>query len=141
MEINQINSETSYCWFPHKNIFSLLDFNNFPDKPNDVMEKCRRVQLNWKHNLELGSTPEIVHSHDTFYNQIADLAIQAAQAISISFASVDIIQTEDTTNPYRVIEINSGVMMENFIKLNQKKGYELAKEIYRKAICCYFDIP
>jgi glutathione synthase/RimK-type ligase-like ATP-grasp enzyme len=50
--------------------------------------------------------------------------------LSIQFASVDIIETN---NEMRVLEVNSGIMMEKFIQA-ANENYAIAKKIYQQAI-------
>ena len=49
----------------------------------------------------------------------------------MSFASVDIVETKN--DGYKVIEVNSGVMLTNFAS-HSEEGYQLAKGIYSSAI-------
>lgn len=62
----------------------------------------------WRHNLDLGARPVLLPPGETRDACVA-LAVGAARAIGIRFASVDIVRTGDQWN---VLEINSGVMME-----------------------------
>jgi glutathione synthase/RimK-type ligase-like ATP-grasp enzyme len=62
----------------------------------------------WRHNLDLGARPVLLPPGEARDTCVA-LAIGAAQAIGIRFASVDIVRTADE---WKVLEINSGVMME-----------------------------
>ena len=52
------------------------------------------------------------------------------------FYSIDIIKT--TSNQFYVMEINSGVMIENFID-QQTDGYQRAKAIYKEAVMGMFN--
>ena len=85
----------------------------------------QELKLNWKHNLRTGATPEIIKN-----KKLEKLAIKATKAINIKFASIDIVEVE---NQFLVLEINSGIMMESFAKYSQK-NYDIAKDIYKKAI-------
>jgi glutathione synthase/RimK-type ligase-like ATP-grasp enzyme len=62
----------------------------------------------WRHNLDLGARPIVLPTGPTRDVCVA-LASAAAQAIGIRFASVDIVRT---SGEWKVLEINSGVMME-----------------------------
>lgn len=55
----------------------------------------------------------------------------------IEVVIIDIIKTFD--DEYKIIEVNSGVMMENLINLKYN-GREIAKEIYRKVINFIFNV-
>jgi glutathione synthase/RimK-type ligase-like ATP-grasp enzyme len=76
------------------------------DTPLVVYAKQRGAD--WRHNLDLGARPVLLPSGDT-RNACVALAIRAARAIGIRFASVDIVRV---ANGRKVLEINSGVMME-----------------------------
>jgi glutathione synthase/RimK-type ligase-like ATP-grasp enzyme len=57
----------------------------------------------------------------------AKLAIDAANAIGITFASIDLVHVDGV---WRVLEINSGVMMETLAKLHP----ELVQRTYDAAL-------
>jgi len=76
------------------------------DTPLAVYAKQRTAD--WRHNLDLGARPVLLPTGEARDACVA-LAIRAAQAIGIRFASVDIVRTADE---WKVLEINSGVMME-----------------------------
>ena len=92
-----------------------------------------RIPINWKHNLGQGASAEIVEDQ-ALIELLGGLAKQAAEVVNVNFASVDIIKTDGR---YLVLEINSGVMMENFARQNDH-NYRLTKEIYRQAIMTLF---
>ena len=62
---------------------------------------------------------------------ISNLALSAARATSIDFATIDIIETEK--KDMYVMEINSGVCMTKFIE-HIPEGRNIAKKIYSKAL-------
>ncbi len=76
------------------------------DTPLVVYAKQRGAD--WRHNLDLGARPVLLPPGAARDACVA-LAISAAQAIGIRFASVDIVRVADE---WKVLEINSGVMME-----------------------------
>jgi glutathione synthase/RimK-type ligase-like ATP-grasp enzyme len=94
-----------------------------------VLISDEKMPLTWKHNLGQGALPEFITDKSLFEN-LGNLAKQAASAVNVQFASVDIIQTG---GKYLVLEINSGIMMENFAETNAS-NYALAKNIYQEAI-------
>lgn len=94
-----------------------------------ILEKDAVVELNWKHNLGGGAKPEIVAIEK--HNHLVEIAKKAVKALEMKFASVDIIETEN--DGFKVLEVNSGVMLINFAGANQE-GYILAKGIYTRAI-------
>ncbi|MEK7434273.1 MAG: hypothetical protein AABZ74_14170 [Cyanobacteriota bacterium] len=87
------------------------------------------VELGWKHNLAKGSKAIIVED-SSLINKLVNLAVCSAKFININFASVDIVETEDS---FLVMEINSGIMMESFAQQDENK-FKIAKNIYKKAL-------
>lgn len=87
------------------------------------------VLLGWKHNLGAGSSPQQL-GDSPLAKQLTALARQAQTAINIRFASVDIVEIN---GEHRVLEINSGVMMEHFVR-SQPEHRASAKAIYARAI-------
>ena len=110
-----------------KTILELLqEFNpNYYSKQSNLdnleMNLNRVLDINQK--LEIGS-------------KLESMALVVTSKLNIKFASVDIIETFD--NELLILEANSGVMMDNFMKLN-KNGREIAKSIYKEAILNMFD--
>jgi glutathione synthase/RimK-type ligase-like ATP-grasp enzyme len=90
----------------------------------------RRV-LNWRHNLDTGATPVLLDEGKT-RQACVQLAIRAAKAIGIRFASIDMVRVNGA---WRVLEINSGVMMEALGKLHP----ELVDATYRAALDRVFE--
>ncbi len=88
-----------------------------------------KVDLQWKHNLGILAKPIII-TDEQLKGILSNIARNACSAINIRFASVDIIKTEEG---FKVLEINSGVMMETFSRASEE-NYTIAKEIYQKAI-------
>ena len=64
------------------------------------------------------------------------MAKKVCKEINLNFGSVDIIQTDK--DELMVLEVNSGVMIENYIKQNIK-GYDIAKDIYKEAVKLLFE--
>ena len=82
----------------------------------------RRV-LNWRHNLETGAQPIVLEQgkeDSATRDACVLLAARAAKAIGIRFASVDLVSVE---GQWKVLEINSGVMMESLSKLHPELVY------------------
>lgn len=84
---------------------------------------------NWKHNLCLGAKP-IVINDTTNYKEALDIVDKIFQLLNIGSASIDIVKVD---NRYYLLEINSGVVMENFANSNGE-NYEIAKSIYKQII-------
>ncbi len=118
-----------------------IDFNEFYkdnikliNNPDYIPKPNEKIELDFRFNLSNGAR--------LFYNideklkkDIMDIAINVTKALDISFASVDIIHTKD--NKLLVLEANSGVMMDNFIK-QYPNGEEIAYNIYKEAIKLMF---
>ena len=119
----------------------LMDFNNEyfknydDDNKDDVLPLNETFEYDWKFNLSKGA----ISSLDIDYNDkenIDNIIKLLKPIINNGFCSVDIIKTKD--NNFYVMEINSGVMMQNFIKQNEN-GYMIAKLIYKEAIIEMFN--
>nr|WP_249136526.1 RimK-like protein [Bradyrhizobium tropiciagri] len=67
-----------------------------------------RRLLNWRHNLDAGAEPVLLADGATRDACVA-LAISAAQATGIRFASIDVVCADGA---WQVLEVNSGVKME-----------------------------
>jgi glutathione synthase/RimK-type ligase-like ATP-grasp enzyme len=68
----------------------------------------------WRHNLDAGAKPVLMEDGD-LRAACANPAVDAANAIGITFASIDLVRVDGV---WRVLEINSGVMMEALAKLH-----------------------
>ena len=84
-----------------------------------VLPPGQRRVLNWRHNLDSGARPILLSGGET-RDACAEIAIRAAKAIDIRFASVDVVQVGGA---WQVLEINSGVMMEALSKLHPDLVY------------------
>ena len=102
-----------------------------------VPAEGENVTISWKHNLGQGSLPIMIRDKDLIA-KLTKFALQTAETLNLDFASVDIVK--DRNGGYKVLEINSGIMMETFSRLSEE-NYEIAKHIYRSAIYDYFDMP
>jgi glutathione synthase/RimK-type ligase-like ATP-grasp enzyme len=85
----------------------------------------RRV-LSWRHNLDAGARPVLLEQGEVREACVA-IAVRAAKAIGIRFASVDVISVGGA---FKILEINSGVMMEALGKLHP----ELVDAAYSAAL-------
>lgn len=102
-----------------------LDFNYIPAYQEEI-------EISWKHNLGQGAKPVVI-TDNTLKERLTSLALSCTLALDIEFASIDIVEDE---NGLEILEINSGVMMENLAK-SSIKNYTIAKDIYKKAIFNY----
>ncbi len=104
-----------------------------PDKSlnlNYIPKNGEEVYLSWKFNLSNGAIPKDID--DIEKKQIVEkLALDVAKIINIRFASIDII--ENIEGEFKIIEVNATVCMNKFVE-KYENGYEIAKNIYRKAI-------
>ena len=134
--VDTIKELVSEKYANQDNIFlsnlSLLSLLNSIDSSDCdlVLEAGRKYNLNWKHNLGKGAEPIILQDEKEKEN-LTDIALSAAAVIGVNFASVDIIKT--AKGEYLILEINSGIMMEQFAK-HSEEYYKIAKEIYKKAV-------
>lgn len=101
---------------------------------NYVPSPGEKIEYEWRFNLSKGA--KIEESTQEEQNLISEIAKKIAKEINLKFGSIDIIQTYN--DEYKVIEVNSGVMMENLINL-KSDGFSKAKEIYKKAINLMFE--
>lgn len=106
-----------------------LDLNYVPNIGEEVY-------VSWKHNLYNGAVPIIVDENEEFANEIKNVALLAGKAMNINFASIDIALT--SSKKILVMEINGSVCMNKFSEIIPN-GYNIAKEIYKKAIIKMFE--
>lgn len=99
------------------------------DNPSFIPKVNEEVELSFKFNLSSGAKT-FTEIPLELKDKICDLALSLTRKLNITFASVDIINTMD--NELLVMEANSGVTMNKFIKQND--GYKLAYDIYKEAI-------
>lgn len=94
-----------------------------------IPSQGERIPLTWKHNLGQGARAVPVEGAERTQT-LTTLAKTVAGEMNLRFASIDIIECEDG---YRILELNSGVMMEQFSRQSQQ-CYDIAKKIYGDAI-------
>jgi glutathione synthase/RimK-type ligase-like ATP-grasp enzyme len=73
-----------------------------------VLPAGQHHALNWRHNLDAGAEPVLLQQ-GAVRERCVELAIAAAKSIDLRFGSIDVVQVDDG---WRVLEINSGVVME-----------------------------
>lgn len=115
----------------------LLEFNYdyFIDKLKDskydrILANEEKFEYTWKFNLSQGSIAKKVDDK-LLESKLIKIAKQVCNEINLKFGSIDIVQT--TNNNLFVLEVNSGVMLENYVRLNPDE-YITAKNIYKSAI-------
>jgi glutathione synthase/RimK-type ligase-like ATP-grasp enzyme len=84
----------------------------------------------WKHNLAQGAIPKDI-SDTKLLSKLVEIAVKTCKALGIRFCSVDIAQIGQDI--FKVVEVNSGVMMESFAKVDEEH-YQQVKRIYSKAL-------
>ena len=119
----------------------LLEFNHdyFIDKLEDskydsVLPKNEKFEYGWKFNLSQGSIAKKLND-EVLKDRLIKIAKQVCKEINLKFGSIDIIETTD--DKLLVLEVNSGVMLENYVRLNPNE-YNAVKDIYKKAIMNLF---
>ncbi|GMO16485.1 MAG: hypothetical protein Ta2E_07760 [Mycoplasmoidaceae bacterium] len=113
----------------HSINFTISPFYNYQNEYRLIMynNKCyisykKERGGDWRHNLALGATPnESIEKN--ILKKLIELAISVIKVIKINFCSVDI--AEINNNTFKIIEINSGVMMEKYSLTNYEKTYKL----------------
>lgn len=122
----------------------LIEFNSeyFGDERNlksenisaDYIPKFgEKIEYEWRFNLSRGA--KIADVDDEEKNILMNMINNIIKVINLKFVSIDIVKL--TNNQYMVMEINSGVMMENLVKL-QDDGIQIAKSVYGEAIDLMF---
>ncbi len=126
----------------NKTIRELLlefNYNYFKDKLNDVkydkvLSSNEIFEYNWKFNLSQGAISKKIENSLLTENLIK-LAKQVCLKTNLKFGSIDIINTTD--NKLLILEVNSGVMLENYV-IQNPNDYILVKSIYTEAINSLF---
>lgn len=111
-----------------------LEHSGMIEKPDYVPKVNEIVELDYKFNLSRGAKSFMDIPSD-LKNKIIDLALKITRELNITFASIDIINTND--NELLVMEANSGVTLNKFIQQND--GYEIAYNIYKDAVIQMFE--
>ncbi len=109
------------------------EFNNNyyhnKDLGDYIPKKDELVVLDYRHNLSNGAI--LFEDIDlSIKNNLIKIVNDLLNKTNIKFASIDIISSN---NELMIMEVNSGIMMNNFIKLDND-GYNRAKRIYKEAI-------
>jgi hypothetical protein len=73
-----------------------------------VLPPGQHHALNWRHNLDAGAEPVLLQQGET-RERCIEQAIAAAKSIGLRFGSIDVVQVDGA---WRILEINSGVVME-----------------------------
>lgn len=98
---------------------------------NYIPKLGEEIIISWKHNLNGGAEPIVLKEDDEFKEKIAQIALKTGKALNIDFATIDIAVTDQ--KDILVMEVNSSVCMNKFAEI-VPGGYEIVKDIYKKAI-------
>ncbi len=93
-----------------------------------ISEKGKFYPFQWKHNLGQGAGAQLIVPEDV--PEAVALARQTAEALQVRFGSFDVIRTAEGM---LVLEVNTGVMMENLAGMSEK-NYRMVKSVYTEAI-------
>ena len=119
----------------HSTIAELLkEFNPyyFRNYENDiVLKEGEEYKYGWKFNLAAGSLPSF-EIDENIREDVSEIVLNTARQLNMNFCSVDVIKCKEE-GKYYVMELNTGVMMNRFIK-EIPDGYNIAKQIYSDAI-------
>ncbi len=112
-----------------KDLLLEFNYNYFKNKKvkNYVPKKGEFYNYSFKFNLSKGA---IVTEVKDEKEKLLEIVNDIINKLDINFCSIDIVKTENT---FKVLEINSGVMINKYIKL-VPNGRNIAKEIYKCAI-------
>ena len=118
-----------------------IEFNDYYQnyefkEPLYIPKKEEEILLNYQFNLSNGAKM-FVDIDESLKEKLISLALQVTKACNITFASVDIIYTKD--HQLLVMEANSGVMMDNYLRFMGDIGYHTAYELYKDAIKLMFE--
>lgn len=102
---------------------------------NYIPKKNEKIFLDFKFNLSQGSKM-FIDIEEGLQKRIESLALKVVKELDIPFCSVDIIYTKD--NKLLVMEANSGVMMDNYLRFMKDTGYLKVYNLYRDAILMMF---
>ena len=100
------------------------------ENPDYIPRNQEKVELSFKFNLSSGGKVFLDIPHD-LKEKISLLALTVSRKLNIAFASIDIIVTKN--NEIMVMEANTGVTLNTFLKLNPDY-YDIVYNIYKDAI-------
>ncbi len=117
----------------NKNYFK----NRLEDEKYDkVLKVDEKFEYNWKFNLSQGAIAKKVDDK-LLSDKLIKIAENVCNEINLKFGSIDVICTTD--NKLQVLEANSGVMLENYVRLYPSE-YKNVKMIYSEAIKKMFEM-
>ena len=109
--------------------------NDKAKKLTKILDKGEIFEYNWQFNLSKGAMPFLIKDQSKT-KMLVERAKQITEILGVGFASVDLVELNDGS--ILLLEVNSGVMMENISK-NFPNGKQIAKRIYAKVIDKMFE--
>lgn len=110
--------------------FNPYYFNKIDNLPKKILKTNEFYEYSWKFNLYRGAMP-FLEIDDKIKKKIIKEGLKIAKKLNLRFCSLDFV-IDDNDN-LLLMEANSGVMMDNFIKIIPN-GMDIAKDIYRKVV-------
>lgn len=104
------------------------------EKYTKVLEKDEIYEYSWQFNLSKGAVCFPIEDV-SLKQRLIEFSQKITDCIDLGFCSLDIIETNQ--NELFVMEINSGVMMKNYMNIIPS-GRKTAKKIYKDAILAMF---
>lgn len=98
---------------------------------DEVLTRGEQRTLNWRHNLGAGAQP-ILLEKGSVRDACVGIAQEAARSINMRFGSIDVVLIDGN---WRILEVNSGVMMEALGKSHP----DLVDAAYAAALEIVFD--
>lgn len=106
------------------------------DAPDSVPAAGEAFIVNWRHNLGQGAVPQPLAVDAPENQAVCALAVRAAAAVGIELASIDVVES---AGELKVLEINSGIMMESLAR-SSVQGRAVARRFYDRIVCALFDL-
>lgn len=104
----------------------------------DVPPRGVERLLNWRHNLGQGASLRLLDPGSALVRPLVDLARRAAAALNLEFGSIDVVTEPGAGASPRVLEVNSGVMMEALA--GAPGGQDIARRVYARAFRRMMDL-
>lgn len=138
-ELNKILEQENFAQLLAK----YLDPENFDINLDNIPKKGEIVPITFKCNLGQGATPEFknLSLNFEFEEEIKNLAIKAAAALGVRFSCVDIVKLDPDDHGgvrFKVIEVNSSVMVSEYVRHLGEQALNEARTFYRKALVASF---
>lgn len=126
-----------------KDVLTLaMEFNEYYcNNTNDIEEpfyvpkKDEKIEFSYKFNLSSGGKTFLDIPID-LKDKLISLALDVSNKLNINFASIDLVVTDN--NEIMVMEANTGVTLNAFLKLNPN-CYEIVYNVYKDAIKMMFN--